>query len=166
MAKASGIAALFVTLSCFYSLAYATSGADIETLFVEGKVYCDPCRVQFETRLSTPLDGATVALECRSRENGTMVYTLEGKTDKNGIYSLPADKNFEEQICEVRTVSSPTDDCADHFDIEKARILLTHNNGVKAMARYANPLGFMKKESTTECETVLKELFPEETEDE
>ncbi|TQE10325.1 hypothetical protein C1H46_004037 [Malus baccata] len=165
MAKALGIAALFVTLSCFYSLAYATAGAATRTLFVEGKVYCDPCRVQFETRLSTPVDGATVALECRSRENGTIVYVVEGKTDKNGIYSLAAHKEFEEQICEVRTVRSPTDQCADHFDFERARILLTHNNGVNALARYANPLGFMTKESTYECEAVLKELFPEETED-
>lgn len=109
--------------------------------------------------------GAVVALECRGRENGTLVYTLQGKTDKNGIYSLPADEDMEEQICEVRTVSSPRANCNDHFDFERARVLLTYNNGVKSMARYANPLGFMQKESITECEQVLKELFPEETEE-
>ncbi|ONI12473.1 hypothetical protein PRUPE_4G167200 [Prunus persica] len=162
MAKNVSIVAFVVALSCFCSLAYATTKSN---LFVEGRVYCDPCRVQFETRLSVPLEGAVVALECRGRENGTLAYTLQGKTDKNGIYSLPTDEDMEEQICEVRTVSSPRANCNEHFEFERARVLLTYNNGVKSMARYANPLGFMQKESVTECEQVLKELFPEETEE-
>lgn len=54
MAKNVSIVALVVALSCFCSLAYATTKTN---LFVEGRVYCDPCRVQFETRLSVPLEG-------------------------------------------------------------------------------------------------------------
>lgn len=91
------------------------------------------------------------------------MYSLEGKTDKNGIYSLPVDEDFAELICEVTTVSSPRDDCNDKFaDFEKARVLITTKNGVASMARYANPLGFMKKEAIPECKEVIKELFPDE----
>lgn len=56
MAKTCAVAALIATIFCFSSflnLAQATS----ETFFVEGKVYCDTCRVQFETKISQPLAG-------------------------------------------------------------------------------------------------------------
>lgn len=127
--------------------------------------HCLPERSNFSDHLMHA--GATVALECRSRENNTVSYSLEGKTDKNGLYNLPVDADYAEEICEVKTVSSPREDCNDHFDdFEKARVLITYDNGVASMARYANPLGFMKKEAAPECEQVLKELFPEEETDE
>ena len=54
MEKASVIAlvSLAICLSSLLSFANAE-----DTFFVEGKVYCDTCRVEFETRLSEPIKG-------------------------------------------------------------------------------------------------------------
>ncbi|KAM5586230.1 olee1-like protein [Rosa sericea] len=164
MEKNLAIVAVVLTVSCLSSLAYCDDG-DSDGINVEGQVYCDPCRVQFPTRVSKPIEGAKVKLECRSRENETVVYTLEGETNEKGIYTLPVHKDFQEQICEVTAVESPKDDCNEKFDdIERARILITKKNGIESKTRYANPLGFMKKETSDECKEVLKELFPDEDE--
>ncbi|XP_062017144.1 anther-specific protein LAT52-like [Rosa rugosa] len=166
MAQTLGVTAVVLTVFCLCSLANADGGR-ISEILVQGKVYCDPCRVQFQTRISEPIEGATVALQCRSRINSTVLYTVERKTGKDGLYTIPVDEDYAEEICEVKTVSSPRADCNDRFDkFEKARVLITYNNGVASTARYANPLGFMKKEAVLECEKVLKELFPEEQTDE
>ncbi|KAL6196610.1 hypothetical protein ACLB2K_032224 [Fragaria x ananassa] len=166
MAKTMVVTAVVLTVFCLCSLVNA-DGQNISKIFVEGKVYCDPCSVQFQTRISEPIDGATVELQCRSRVNSTVFNKLQGKTNKDGLYTLPVDEDYANEICEVKTVSSPRADCNDRFDdFEKARVLITYNNGVASTARYANPLGFMKKEAVPECEQVLKELFPEEQTDE
>ena len=111
--------------------------------------------------------GAKVKLECRSRENETVIYTLEGETNDKGTYSLPVHKDFQEQICEVTAIDSPDEDCKEKFDdIERARVLITKKNGIESKTRYANPLGFMKKETSDECKGVIEELFPEDMPDE
>ncbi|XP_050368940.1 anther-specific protein LAT52-like [Argentina anserina] len=167
MAKTSvDVTAVVLTVLCLCYLANA-DGQKIGKFFIEGKVYCDPCRVQFQTRISEPIDGATVELACKSRINSTVFNTIQAKTNKDGLYTLLVDEDYADEICEVKTVSSPRADCNEHFDdFEKARVLITYNNGVASNVRYANPLGFMKKEAVPECEQVLKELFPEEQTDE
>ena len=52
MAKTFAVAVLIATVFCFSTLAQAT-----DFFSVEGKVYCDTCRVQFETKISEPLAG-------------------------------------------------------------------------------------------------------------
>ena len=56
MAKHFAAVALIVSAFCFSSVLARQAPAD-DAFTVEGKVYCDPCRLQFETRLSHPLSG-------------------------------------------------------------------------------------------------------------
>jgi hypothetical protein len=103
---------------------------------------------------------AKVRLECRKRdENGDLTYSIDGVTNKNGIYRLPVEGDHEEEICEVKTIKSTRSDCNDPMaGYEKARITLTNKNGLSSDARYANSLGFMKKEALPNCIDVLNEL--------
>jgi len=52
MAKSFTIAAFVL---CFSSLLISAYAADY--LDVEGKVYCDPCRVEFQTKISEGIPG-------------------------------------------------------------------------------------------------------------
>ncbi|XVE63395.1 hypothetical protein DITRI_Ditri07aG0017000 [Diplodiscus trichospermus] len=161
MEKGSVIAlvTLAICLSSLLSFAYAE-----DTFFVEGKVYCDTCRVEFETKLTEPMKGATVNLECRNRMgDGSLPYSREAVTDKWGKYSIPVEGDHEEEICEVRVTKSSREDCSEFMGPwNKARIVLTKKNGVREPTRYANSLGFKKKEAVPGCAQVLKELgfFP------
>ncbi|CAK9151694.1 unnamed protein product [Ilex paraguariensis] len=164
MAKA---VALVASALCFLALASLAQCHEKNQFHIEGKVYCDTCRVQFETRISDNIpgnshdnnSGAKVRLECKNREHGKITYSVEGVTDANGQYSLLVEGDHEEEICEVRVVESPREDCADPMEgLEHARVACTGNNGLLTPVRYANPLGFMKKESLSNCKEVLDEL--------
>ncbi|KAM7251976.1 hypothetical protein ACFE04_023859 [Oxalis oulophora] len=156
---AQKVSALSVTLllcfSSFVVLASAHRGNDF--LFVEGKVYCDTCRVYFETRLSNFLTGAQVKLECRERNNETVTLTMNGTTDKDGSYSFAVNGEHEEEICEVSLVKSPDSECAEISD-EKARVVITKNVGVVDPVRFANPISFMRTQAVANCTQVLNEL--------
>ena len=109
-------------------------------------------------KLCTFLD-AEVRLECRKRADGEVTYSIDGVTDKKGVYSLRVEGDHEEEICEVRAIKSTRSDCVDPMaGYEKARITLTKKNGLTSLARYANSLGFMKKEALPNCIEVLNEL--------
>ncbi|XP_022718027.1 olee1-like protein [Durio zibethinus] len=157
MAKASVIAlvSLAICLSSFLSFSYAE-----DRFFVEGKVYCDTCRVEFETRLTEPIKGATVNLECRNRTlDGSITYSRGATTDELGKYSIEVEGDHAEEICEVSVTKSPREDCNEFMEAwRKARVLLTKNDGVIAPVRYANSLGFLKKKAVPGCAQVLKEM--------
>ena len=102
---------------------------------------------------------AEVRLECRKRADGEVTYSIDSVTDKKGVYSLRVEGDHEEEICEVRAIKSTRSDCVDPMaGYEKARITLTKKNGLTSLARYANSLGFMKKEALPNCIEVLNEL--------
>lgn len=71
------------------------------------------------------------------------------------------DGEHEEEVCEVRLIKSPRDDCGEistgAFARRSARISLA-NNGIASSNRLANALGFLKTDSLPECPQVLKEL--------
>ncbi|XP_065853661.1 olee1-like protein [Euphorbia lathyris] len=145
---------------CFLSLICLAYG---ETPFVvEGKVYCDSCRVQFMTKLSNFIKGATVKLECKDRVGGKVTYTEEATTDASGHYEIQVDGDHEDEICEVLPVKAPDGDCneisTDKFNRNAARISLTTHNGIANDRREANPIGFLKKERSIECVEVLREM--------
>ncbi|XP_041027792.1 olee1-like protein [Juglans microcarpa x Juglans regia] len=144
----------FLSLLCF---AYCDSHFS-----VEGRVYCDTCRTQFVTRLSTYMKGAKVRLQCREREGGVITYSLESETDESGTYHLGVDGEHEEDVCEIVLVKSSDPDCSevskDPFLDKSARISLTKNNGITSPVRLANPLGFLRKERVDGCGEVLREL--------
>ncbi|KAK4344577.1 hypothetical protein RND71_034753 [Anisodus tanguticus] len=130
-----------------------------EVFDVEGKVYCDTCRVQFETKLSQNLEGATVKLQCRNITTETETFSVEGVTDKDGKYKLTVEGDHQDDICEVTVVKSPREDCKEtESGYEKARIECSENVGMHNAVRYANPLFFMKAQAVEGCKEVLDEL--------
>lgn len=110
--------------------------------------------------------GATVKLECREREGGSVTFSNEAVTDKTGHYSIEADGDHEEEVCEVALVKSKDSDCNEISEEgygHKSRVSITNNSGITNPVRLANPLSFMKKEKLSECKEVLRELgFDEE----
>ncbi|CAN4116603.1 unnamed protein product [Withania somnifera] len=171
MTKSSEII-LIVTVICLFSLfgvIQAVAEAPTPTQFhVEGKVYCDVCRTLFENRLSKPMSGAEVRLQCRNLTDHSVTLTVEGKTNEQGVYSLLVEDNHENEICEMILMKSTMDDCTEvpegGYAKESARITITNNNGIIETTRHANPLFFLKKEVFSECDKVFKELelLPEE----
>ncbi|KAE8723479.1 Alg9-like mannosyltransferase family isoform 1 [Hibiscus syriacus] len=158
MAKVSQIA-LFSLAICLSSVLDSVSAAQVKFI-VEGKVYCDTCRVEFETRISEPLKGALVNLECRNRTNGTVTtITKDVLTDDAGAYKIEVEGDHAEEICEVSLVKSPRDDCRDPTEAwRKSRVVMTSKDGIEGIQRFANNLGFKKREPLSECTEVLKEM--------
>ena len=105
-------------------------------------------------------------LECRNITAGTISYDAEATTDKLGLYNFTVEGDHEDDICEVGLVKSPNEDCSevasDVVAKQAAMVSLTSNNGETSEIRYANPLGFMKKDPLPECPEVLKELDMDE----
>ena len=159
MAKSQAIVFAAIAL-CFLSLISVSHGDD--RFFVEGEVYCDTCRAGFITKVSEPIQGAKVRLQCRNITGGEELYNAEGLTDAQGRYSLPVDGDYEDDICEVQLVESPREDCnepaTDILTKQAAKVCLTSNSGIVDPIRSANPLGFLKKDPLPECPQVLKEL--------
>ncbi|CAL5336027.1 hypothetical protein CsSME_00018680 [Camellia sinensis var. sinensis] len=156
MAKA--FVALITSALCLLAFA-GFANCQKDEFFVEGYVYCDTCRVLFETRVSHKVPDAEVELNCRGQDNHTVTYTVSGKADKEGKYSLKVTGDHQDEICDVTAVNSPDTDCNESVsDINKARISLTGNSGMESTKRFANPIGFRKKDSLADCKKVLDEL--------
>uniref|UniRef100_A0A5B7B8L8 Putative Pollen Ole e 1 allergen and extensin family protein n=1 Tax=Davidia involucrata TaxID=16924 RepID=A0A5B7B8L8_DAVIN len=158
MAKSN--VALIASALCILALAgFAQCRLQFAQQFsVEGRIYCDTCRLQFVTRISNYISGATVRLECRDRQDGgNVTYTTEGLTGADGQYSLPVPGDHEGEICEVIAVSSPDAECNEPT-LERARISLAMNSGIASENRYANYLGFLRTETLPECAEVIQEL--------
>ena len=127
------------------------------SLYVEGKVYCDTCRVQFQTPISEYIANATVTLLCRNRMTELVSVEIEAVTDESGKYTIKVDNDHADSICEVHLTNSPREDCSEvTAELNAARILLTNDVGVVGPVRYANALGFMRKEALKNCGEVLK----------
>ncbi|KZV54185.1 hypothetical protein F511_36904 [Dorcoceras hygrometricum] len=141
-------------------LAISTVAQSHDQVFnIEGDVYCDPCRVQFQTTLSQKLPGATVRLVCTDEVTRKVTYDVEGVTNADGHYSLQVVGDHENDICEVTPIKSPRAECSDPLtEVQKSRIVCTENSGMHTAVRYANPLGFMTKDIHAQCPQVLQEL--------
>ncbi|KAL4588103.1 hypothetical protein LXL04_000982 [Taraxacum kok-saghyz] len=157
MANHAGVMALF-TIIVSIAIPAASAGKG-ESFVVEGKVYCDPCRIQFPTKLSYPLANAKVVLVCREREQTAESYKVEGTSDANGRYTITATGDHEEEICDVNVTESPDSKCPEIMDDERsARVSLTDKNGVRGNIREANPIGFMVKEVDPRCKEILADI--------
>ncbi|XP_042476256.1 pollen allergen Sal k 5.0101-like [Macadamia integrifolia] len=74
-------------------------------------------------------------------------------------YKVTVEGEHEDDICEVVLLDSPISKCAEKVrGRDRARIVLTHNNGVVSNTRYASPLGFLADTPLEVCPEVLKEL--------
>ena len=154
MAKFSQAVLLILAALCILKVAYADN--DFK---VQGKVYCDTCLVGFETRLTESIKGADVTLECRDREGGNVTYTINGVTDENGVYTISADGDHEEEVCEVVLKESPRSDCNKKpLGRTCGRVTITKNNGILSPIRYVNSLGFLINKPIDGCAKVIAEL--------
>ncbi|KAL2552186.1 Pollen Ole e 1 allergen and extensin family protein [Forsythia ovata] len=155
MAKAVALGSVF----CILALATLAHCHAPEVFDVEGNVYCDPCRVLFETKLSHKIAGATVKLECLDAITSNITYSVESVTDSNGHYKLSVKGDHADNICQVTLTKSPDADCSEPMEgLETDKIVCTENSGIHSHVRYANPLGFMTKHSIEGCKEVLDEL--------
>ncbi|GMI63594.1 hypothetical protein like AT4G08685 [Hibiscus trionum] len=170
MTKASELSLLLFALCISSSLifAYGKGAPKPGKFFVVGRVYCDTCRVEFETKLSEPITGATVVLECRNRTTGSLTYrSVYMLTDKNGYYKIQVEGDYRDSDCDVSLVKSPRSDCSDPTEVwRKARVVLTTADGVSSDIRFANNLGFKRKEALPQCKQVLTEMGYYELKDE
>ncbi|XP_047173141.1 olee1-like protein [Vigna umbellata] len=159
MAKSSII--IFASVLCLLSFLNSVCASD--RFFVEGTVYCDTCRLQFLTRMSEFMEGATVRVMCSQVDNANNVtFNKETTTNALGAYKMEVDGEHEEDICEVTLVKSPRPYCDEinreaHL-LQAARISITKNNGIVSNIRQANPLGFLIKRRLPGCSEVIKEL--------
>ncbi|KAJ0018110.1 hypothetical protein Pint_10400 [Pistacia integerrima] len=162
MKSPKAVIIILASAFCFLSLLDLAYGDKQPKFSVEGRVYCDTCRVQFITRLTQFMEGATVRLECKKRGDEAVVSLVEGKTDSSGTYKLPVEGEHEEELCDIKLISSSMPDCSEepkelHADTH-ARVSLTDNNGIVSKTRKANPLGFLKEKPLPECPKVLQDL--------
>ncbi|KAL3849283.1 hypothetical protein ACJIZ3_011165 [Penstemon smallii] len=159
MAKAIAL----VSALCILALATLAQGhptnlaeGHLSNVFnVTGKVYCDPCRVQFQNQFSRNVPGATVKLSCSNIDTKVLTYSVEGVTDNTGYYNLLVTGDHENDICEVVVVKSPEPDCSEKMsEVESSRIEITENSGMHSDVRFANPIGLMTKDTLPECVAV------------
>ncbi|KAL3592345.1 hypothetical protein D5086_010985 [Populus alba] len=124
---------------------------------VQGSVYCDTCLAGFETSKTTHIAGAKVRLECKDRKTQDLVYSKEGTTDSTGKYTITVDEDHEDQICDCMLVSSPRKDCrSPSAGRDRARVILTNDNGLVSTTRYANAMGFMAAQPMSGCTELLR----------
>ncbi|KAI4342457.1 hypothetical protein MLD38_027084 [Melastoma candidum] len=159
MAKTFSVVALVATALCLSSIigsAYCHDGH----LHLIGQVFCDPCRVSFETTASYPLAGAQVKLVCTNRTSGVVKETIQGTTDDKGAYQLTIDGDHADEICEVEAIKSPDPQCSSLVPeaIKNARISLARESGVAIPDRFANPLFYSPEKSLESCPKILLDM--------
>ncbi|XP_074269847.1 pollen allergen Che a 1-like [Silene latifolia] len=161
MAKSQFILVLAAAI-CALSMAGVANAEADNRFYVQGMVYCDTCQIQFMTRVSHMLEGAIVKLECKNITTEEVTFVKDTVTDRLGLYSIPVDGDYEDDICQISLVKSPSKECSeiptDIYSQQAAKVSLTNNNGEATPVRNANPLGFMRKDPLPECPEVLKEL--------
>ena len=181
MGKSFAVVALLVIAFCFSSalarnakyhpeVIGAVNSADVrdfgklkgsasDKFLVGGKIYCDPCQFEFESRLSKPLSGVKVILECRKPDSDNITFSQEGTADANGFYNLNVVGDHEDEICAVRTEANTHKHCNVPMKTSDSdRIVLTKHDGVSSSLRFVNPLGFKTQKINDECAKVYKEL--------
>ncbi|KAL5731188.1 hypothetical protein ACHQM5_003943 [Ranunculus cassubicifolius] len=133
MAKLVALIASLSLLSLFV-IAYSH-----EQLSLGGSVYCDTCR----------------ALDRDDINNVTV--TLDTVCDASGQYTFEVTGAHEDEVCEIFLVESPRADCNERIPgLDRARILVTDNNGIISSTRFVNAMGFLKNEIAPGCGEVLK----------
>ncbi|KAG4149559.1 hypothetical protein ERO13_D05G341700v2 [Gossypium hirsutum] len=161
MANISIIALLCFTICVSSSLNYSHGAAEEKMQYmVVGHVYCDTCRVEFETKLSEPISGAVVKLECKNRTDEAITFqSQEIVADNFGDYHIIVEGDYEESDCDVALVRSPRADCSDPTEAwRKSRVVLTTFDGLSGKLRFANNLGFKKDKALPQCTRILQEM--------
>ncbi|XP_057783766.1 major pollen allergen Lol p 11-like [Salvia miltiorrhiza] len=135
-----------------------------ESFHVQGSVYCDTCRCGYETDATEYMAGATVRIECRSKDSDKITYSTEAVTDHSGRYAVDVATDCGDDVCDAILVKSANPECATpNAGRDRARVILTRNNGMTSNIRYANNMGFLKKTALPNCAQILQKY--QETEE-
>ncbi|PPD79689.1 hypothetical protein GOBAR_DD23379 [Gossypium barbadense] len=97
-----------------------------------------------------------------NRTDERIVYSKDAVSDKLGMYSIPVEDDHEDELCEVRLIESPRNNCNEMMESwRKARVGQTRRDGVTDLTRQTNNLGFKIKPEdvdTKACVKVLEEM--------
>ncbi|GAA0174074.1 hypothetical protein LIER_27539 [Lithospermum erythrorhizon] len=143
----------------FLALCLLPAIASAGPFHLTGKCYCDTCRVGYETEASKYLPAIIVKLECKNRDEpgARVTYTDTATTDETGTYNFIVDHDLGDDVCEVMLVSSPHGECnVPNSGRDRARVILTRNNGMVSDKRFANNLGFFKNVPLATCPQILQ----------
>ncbi|XP_051117922.1 pollen allergen Sal k 5.0101-like [Andrographis paniculata] len=135
-------------------------------LLLKGRVYCDTCRCGYETSASTPLPRAVVGVECRSRKSSEVTFRKEVVTDSTGHYQIFVHGDRGDDMCDALLVKSSDPECSTpNAGRDRARVILTRNNGMNSNTRFANAMGFLKNTALDSCQQILQQYQETESED-
>lgn len=102
--------------------------------------------------------GAVVRIECRKRESSELTYTKEGVTNSAGKYKILVESDRADDYCDAVLVKSPDPECSSpDAGRDRARVILTRNNGMNSNTRFANALGFVKRTPLGSCTQILQQ---------
>ncbi|KZV49757.1 olee1-like protein-like [Dorcoceras hygrometricum] len=156
--------------------AIVTAVSPRDPLLLKGSVYCDTCRCGFQTDASKHLvvlklgaldlclkhakcvgSGAVVRIECRSRASSQLTYLKDGVTDSSGNYNILVESDRGDDYCDAVLVKSLDPECSEaNQGRDRARVILTSNNGMTSNTRFANPMGFLKNRPLASCSKILQ----------
>nr|GMC60125.1 protein DOWNSTREAM OF FLC-like [Ipomoea batatas] len=153
--------ARFLALFALCSLAAAAAAIATATVsdkpfLVKGKVYLDTCNCGFETTATKYLPKSHVRLECKKRDSDAVTYTANAVTNSQGEYSILVNGDRGDDLCDVVLVKS-SDPLSGKPDSgrDRARVILSRNNGLVNDVRFANNLGFTTKQPLASCAQVV-----------
>lgn len=103
------------------------------------------------------LSGAVVRIECRSRVTSKITYQKETVTNSKGHYTVLVETDCGDDYCDAVLVKSSEPKCSEPSKgRDRARVILTRNNGMCSSTRYANAMGFLASEPLPSCGSILQ----------
>nr|GMC62793.1 protein DOWNSTREAM OF FLC-like [Ipomoea batatas] len=147
---------LFALCSLAAAAAIATATVSDKPFLVKGKVYLDTCNCGFETTATKYLPKSHVRLECKKRDSDAVTYTANAVTNSQGEYSILVNGDRGDDLCDLVLVKS-SDPLSGKPDSgrDRARVILSRNNGLVNDVRFANNLGFTTKQPLASCAQVV-----------
>ncbi|XP_051140189.1 pollen allergen Che a 1-like [Andrographis paniculata] len=132
---------------------------------VTGVVYCDTCRCGYENEATEYMADATVKIECKNKDTGKVTFSKEGRTNSEGRFTIMVNEDRGDDYCDAALVKSSNPECRNpNPGRDKARVILTSNNGMTSNTRYVNAMGFERNVALESCPQILQKY--EVTEDE
>lgn len=96
-------------------------------------------------------------VECRERTTAKLTYSAQGVSDETGTYNIPVSNDHQNDICEALIMESPENECSQVIKgRERAQVVLTHNDGIPSIKRFANNMGFQTYTPMSGCSQLMK----------
>ncbi|XP_060186298.1 major pollen allergen Lig v 1-like [Lycium barbarum] len=166
MEKSVGIL-IASTICLFFLLGITQASKESQKphFFVEGIVYCDPCRSLFKTNLSVPLEAAGVRVRCTDPKTHKVTFDMPSVTNSTGFYSVRVEGDHKNAICSVLLMESPMENCNEtpcgKLDYETFNVTLTNNknnDNNNGNIRRVNDFYFFAKEASPKCKQEFKNM--------